>query len=121
MQRPFFKELGLDLTGYFQGTLNLLIHPYAFSMKKPQYTFRHVQWTDKHPPEDFSFSFCHVEFESSKYAGWVYYPHPETKERHFQDSGIIEIITSFIPNVTYGAMMHVILNSNEVEVFELRG
>jgi hypothetical protein len=83
-QRPIFKERGLDLAGYFNGTLNIDIHPHSFMMMKPQYTFQHVEWTDLHPPEHFSFSRCQVIYKDHEYDGWVYYPHPETKKRNFQ-------------------------------------
>ena len=53
-QRPLFKARGLDLDGYFNGTLNIDIRPLTFTMLKPQYTFEHVAWTDLHPPETFS-------------------------------------------------------------------
>src|SRR5512141_2547983 len=84
-QRPLFKERGLDLSGYFDGTLNIDIRPYEFSLLKPEFTFKNVEWTDLHPPEHFSFSHCRVLYESDKYEGWVYYPHPETKKRNFQE------------------------------------
>src|SRR5512135_2302200 len=74
-QRPIFKRRGLDLAGYFNGTLNVDIRPYIFRMVKPEYTFRHVAWTDLHPPEDFSFSRCRVVHRDLEYDGWVYYPH----------------------------------------------
>src|ERR1051325_3185895 len=92
MQIPFFKERGLDLSSFFKGTLNISIHPYMFSLKSPEYTFRSVEWTSLHPPEDFSFSHCYVIIQNNEYEGLVYYPHPETKIRNFQDPSIIEVI-----------------------------
>jgi hypothetical protein len=41
-QTPLFQELGLDLSSYFKGTLNVDISPYTYYMKKPQFTFRKV-------------------------------------------------------------------------------
>jgi len=34
-QKPIFKSRGLDLDGYFNGTLNIDIRPYAFQLIKP--------------------------------------------------------------------------------------
>src|SRR5512140_1196692 len=42
-QRPIFQERGLDLSGLFNGTLNIDIRPYEFKMLKPEFTFRNVE------------------------------------------------------------------------------
>ena len=115
-QRPIFRSRGLDLDGFFNGTLNLDIRPHAFRMLRPQFTFRQVHWTDLHPPEDFSFSSCKVIFEGIEYHGWVYYPHPETKVRHFQNPSLLEVIARFIPGLRYGNTVEVHLNPEEIEV-----
>ena len=46
-QQPIFKWRGLDLSGYFNGTLNIDIRSHAFKLMKPEYTFQHVEWTDR--------------------------------------------------------------------------
>lgn len=117
-QRPLFKARGLDLDGYFNGTLNIDIHPLTFTMLKPQYTFEHVTWTDLHPPETFSFSRCQVIFRELTYAGWVYYPHPETKLRHFQNPSLLEVIALPIPEIRYGEDVQVRVNTEEMLVSE---
>lgn len=116
MQIPFFKALGLDLTPFYWATLNISISPKVFAIKAPQYTFRGVAWTSKHPPEDFSFSRGGVLFGGARYEGWVYYPHPETKKRHFQDPTIVEIIAPHIDGIEYGAHVDIELNADEVSV-----
>jgi hypothetical protein len=113
-QRPLFKARGLDLDGYFNGTLNIDIRPLTFTMLKPQYTFEHVAWTDLHPPETFSFSRCQVIFRELAYAGWVYYPHPETKLRHFQNPSLLEVIALPIPQIRYGEDVQVRINLLEI-------
>src|SRR3990170_889604 len=75
-QRPIFKKLGLDLSGCFNGTLNIDIRPLTFKLIDPEFTFHNVEWTDLHPPEHFSFSRCQVLYGNSGYEGWLYYPHP---------------------------------------------
>ena len=116
MQAPFFRQLGLDLSPFYWGTLNISISPHTFAMKAPQYTFRSVQWTSQHPPEDFSFSPCRVLFGGARYEGWVYYPHPETKKRHFQDPSLIEIIAPRIPGIQYGDAVDIELSTAEISV-----
>jgi hypothetical protein len=115
-QRPFFKAGGLDLNDYFNGSLNVDIRPFEFTMLKPAFTFHHVEWTDLHPPEHFSFSRCRVLFNGADYDGWVYYPHPETKLRHFQNPSLLEIIAMEIPEIQYGDAVDVMLNPDEIAV-----
>ncbi len=115
-QKPFFKALGLDLYEYFNGTLNISIAPLEFEMVRPEFTFELVEWTDLHPPETFSFSRCKVFFKGVEYAGWVYYPHPETKKTHFQNASLIEVITYEIPDIQYGDKLEIEVNADEIHV-----
>ena len=117
-QRPFFKVRGLDLEPYFNGTLNIDIRPNTFKLVKPEFTFQYVEWTDLHPPEHFSFSRCRVIYKDIEYEGWVYYPHPETKIRHFQDPSLLEVIAVPIPDIKYGDELDVLLNPEEIHVME---
>ena len=117
-QRPLFKERGLDLSACFNGTLNIDIRPITFKLVKPEFTFQHVEWTDLHPPEHFSFSRCKVIHKDIQYEGWVYYPHPETKLRHFQNPSLLEVIAVHIPDIKYGDELDVLLNPEEIHVME---
>ena len=119
-QRPFFKSRGLDLSNFFNGTLNIDISPHEFKLIKPEFTFQHVEWTDLHPPEHFSFSRCRVIFKEVEYDGWIYYPHPETKLRHFQNPSLLEVIAMEIPGIKYRDELDVLVNLQEIEVQEER-
>jgi hypothetical protein len=92
------------------------IRPFEFAMVKPEFTFQHVEWTDLHPPEHFSFSRCKVIFRDVDYDGWVYYPHPETKLRHFQNPSLLEVIAMKIPDIQYGDELDVVANSEEIMI-----
>lgn len=116
MQLPFFKQRGLDLSCYYSGTLNIDISPYTFKMKKAELHFPKVEWTQKHPPEDFSFSQCRVIHNSKTYDSWIYYPHPETKIRHHQNDSLIEVIAPHIPRLQYGDKIELEIRFDEVEV-----
>ncbi len=116
LQKPFFKQRGLDLSAYKNGTLNISISPHVFTMRSPEYTFPKVEWTSAHPPETFSFSRCSVSFAGIRYEGWVYYPHPETKERNFQDPSVVEVITARVPGITYGDAVELYLNADEITI-----
>ncbi len=37
MQTPFFQKLGLDLSAFFPGTLNISISPKTFTLQQPEY------------------------------------------------------------------------------------
>jgi hypothetical protein len=115
-QRPLFKVRGLDLDGYFNGTLNIDIRPATFKMLKPELTFPLVEWTDLHPPETFSFSRCRVLYQNVEYDGWVYYPHPETKLRNFQNPSLLEVIARSIEGIRYGEPLSAWVNTDEIEV-----
>ena len=115
-QKPIFKARGLDLEGYFNGTLNINLRPFTFKLIKPEFTFRNVEWTDLHPPENFSFSRCKVIYKEIEYEGWVYYPHPETKLRHFQDPSLLEVIALPIPEIKYGDEVQVCIHPDRIEV-----
>jgi hypothetical protein len=109
-QVPIFKAHGLDLDGCFLGTLNIDISPLAVELVKPEFTFRDVRWTDLHPPEHFSFSRCEVDSAGVRYPGWIYYPHPETKRRHFQEASLLEVIAAHIPHLHPGDVVDVYVN-----------
>ena len=114
MQTPFFQQLGLDISCFFPGTLNIKISPYKFKLYNPQYTFETVQWNPHSPAETFSFSFCQVVYKQTNYTGLIYYPHPETKIGHFQDKFILEVISLPIPNIDYGDRIELAINRREI-------
>jgi hypothetical protein len=115
-QIPIFKTRGLDLSGYYRGTLNVDITPATFDLENPEFTFREVRWTDLHPPEHFSFSRCSVKYVGVEYKGWIYFPHPETKRRNFQNPSLLEVIADEIPQVRYGDALEVLVNPKRVSV-----
>ncbi|MGB3693834.1 MAG: hypothetical protein WA865_15425 [Spirulinaceae cyanobacterium] len=117
IQLPFFQKLGLDLSPYYLGTLNISIAPHSFAIKQPQYTFKKVKWHPDYPPEDFSFSPCQVIVENINYSGFIYYPHPETKIGHFQDDSILEAIALPIPNLNYGDSLQLVVDKREIIIY----
>ncbi|MFA3792703.1 hypothetical protein AB6T38_16475 [Aliiglaciecola sp. SL4] len=102
MQKPFFKDLGLDLSQCFNGTLNVQLAVSGFKILHPSFCFENVTWAQGFNPETFSFVKCQITFQGQNYSAWVYYPHPETKTLHFQQSNLIEILAPPIDNIYYG-------------------
>jgi hypothetical protein len=117
MQTPFFKALGLDLTPFFAGTLNINISPNQFELISPQYTFGKVQWAAGFSAEDFSFSPCQVTYQHTNVDSLIYYPHPETKIGHFQNAAIVEVIAPWIPGLNYGDRLILSINPEQVRIF----
>lgn len=116
MQKPFFEALGLDLSGFHEGTLNIDIAPLRFRLVEPEHTFRRVEWTHLHPPEDFSFSHCRILHAGREVEGWIYTPHPGTKADHFQPPTMIEVLAPFLPGIAYGDEVTLRLTRGQVEV-----
>ena len=115
-QLPHFRNRGLDLTKFYLGTLNISIAPLRFSVTRPSYRFEHVDWSSAHPPETFLFSSCRVIFRSTCHDAWLYYPHPETKARHFQSESTMEVITQWIAGVTTGTHLEIDVNAEEIAI-----
>ena len=116
MQLPFFQKLGLDLSSFFLGTINISIAPNTFKLVKPKHTFPHVKWHPDYDAETFSFSPCRLLHQGNSYQGLIYYPHPETKIGHFQDDSILEAIAPKIPDLNYGDRITLEIDPQEIEL-----
>ncbi len=116
LQLPFFRRLGVDLSQFYLGTLNVSIAPRSVYLHKPSYTFRSVCWSPDHEPEDFSFSPCQVAHRGRWHAGFIYYPHEETKPRHHHAPSTIEIITDHLSGIEYGTAIDVLVRRDEVTI-----
>jgi hypothetical protein len=46
----------------------------------------------------------------------VYYPHPETKLRHFQNPSVLEVIAMPIADLVYGESLQLLINSQEISL-----
>ncbi|MBS7806101.1 hypothetical protein [Variovorax sp. PCZ-1] len=105
MQAPFFKALGLDLSDCFSGTVNVDISPQSWQLLSADHCFEHLRWTHLHPPETFSFAALEVQWQGAWHAGWLYYPHPETKQTHFQSRSVMELILPELAGLTTGSVL----------------
>ncbi len=102
MQIPFFRELGLDLSGYHPGTMNVDCAPLRFRPGPDALLFENVKWHPDMPAETFSFARAALVHRGVRYPAWIYWPHPETKPEHFQPGGVAEVIAPRIPGLAYG-------------------
>jgi hypothetical protein len=101
-QVPIFLERGLDLRRFHLGTVNVDITPYRLVPVAPAFSFEDIAWTDRIPPETFSFFHCLLRVGEKSREGWIYLPHPETKVEHVQAESVVEIITGHIAGVAPG-------------------
>ena len=88
MQAPFFKERGLDLSGFHRGTLVIGCSA-EISNSQCSSSFLIGSVDVQTPAEHFSFSACWLTFRNQRYAGLILLPHPETKARHHQNDSVI--------------------------------
>ena len=102
LQKPFFKALGLDLTSFFDGTINIALDVDNVELVFWHHQFNQVKWIANFPAENFRFLKCHLLVNDHLYDGYIYQPIKETKIGHFQKENILEIISEYIPNVQYG-------------------
>jgi hypothetical protein len=103
MQLPFFKALGLDLSAYHPGTLNVSIAPLTCRVVKPKLTFRNLKWHPVEPAEDFSFFDVTLHRDDAPpVRGLIYFPHPDTKPEHFQKPDVLELLLPLTAGLTYG-------------------
>ena len=103
MQTPHFLTRGFDLEPFHLGTPNVTIAPRSYRGAQARYTFRNVKWHPTEPAEDFSFFDIRLVIPTAPaVAGFIYYPHPETKPEHFQQPDVLELLLPFVPGLRYG-------------------
>jgi len=103
MQQPYFLARGLDIGVFHRGTLNVSIAPMHYRVVQPRLTFRDVQWHPIDPKEDFSFFDVRLLRPGlPPIDGLVYFPHPDTKPKHFQAPDVLELLFPFVEGLHYG-------------------
>ena len=117
MQYPFFKRGGLSFQGMHAGTINISIAPKEFCILRADYTFYNIKWRSNHPVENFSFVRCFIVFGNNRYPGFIYFPHPETKQGVFSGFSLIEVLTRFIPGISYGQKISCVFSSAQIKIF----
>jgi hypothetical protein len=110
LQAPYFAARGIDLSPFFAGTLNLEAARGHWRLRDPDARVEALEWTDRHPPETFSFWHCRLRVPAAAAAvgsaglgALIYYPHPETKRAHHQAPSCLELLAPWIPGLHPGA------------------
>ena len=116
LQWAHFEGAGLNLRGFYRGTVNVSVAPFRPRPVAARLTVRKVQWHEHCPPEDFSFFDVRVAFaDGSPVEALVYWPHPETKPDHFQDPHVVEILAPFTDGVEVGSRARVWGDERQIE------
>ena len=100
-----FFERGLDLSGYFNGTINADISPRRFEIRRPLLTLFDIKWHPDMPAENFSFCPAVLRLSGgSPVPALVYYPRPETKAAYvaMPPDNLIEILAPPLDGVRTG-------------------
>ena len=108
LQTPYFAARGIDLSNCWPGTINLSFAPHEVKLHSADYCFPDLLWTEHHPPETFSFWRIEVMQPSGQsVSAWLYYPHPETKARHWQPATVVEVLAPRLDGLTPGCELAV--------------
>ena len=118
LQLPLFNAAGVPVDGFFAGTINVSIAPKRYRILEVPFQLESVCWTDQHPPEDFFFWKCELVHNGSTHSALIYMPSPETKQEHFQQDSILEILAQPISNLEYGDRVEIKLPDGQIELFE---
>ena len=102
LQTPFFKERGVDIGGFFPGTVNVHVAPLMPKSIIYDTTLRQVDWHKSISPEDFSFLALQLRFQGTVYPAMLYYPHPDTKAGQFLPQDVLEVLAPEITGLVYG-------------------
>jgi hypothetical protein len=119
MQRPYFEKAGVDFSNIYSATLNVNITSGTVCLISPFLLLKDVKWSSENSAETFSLFSCNLIVDEKEYSAYVYYPHPETKLGHFQDSGTLEILSEYIEHVPYGTKLKVVFSSSVARCINL--
>jgi len=102
LQTPLLAEHGIDLSAYHPGTLNLAFDDSRWRLRHPDAHVAQLAWSDRHPPETFSFWRVQLRWQGcdGPVAGLIYWPHPETKQRHHHSADRLELLVPWIDAIT---------------------
>lgn len=114
MQKPWLEDAGVKLDGAYLATLNIDIAPFQLQFLKPYITLENIKWHTGTPAESFLIGRCILHINNQDIKGYVYLPLPATKTQHFQSDNVVDVVTSFIPNVAYGDSITISFIDNEI-------
>jgi hypothetical protein len=121
LQKPRFKELGLDIDHCYSGTINLSIAPNTFEIIKPEFFLKEIIWKEGRKPENFLICRCIIVHGPKLSDGFVYYPDPSTKVASPDNPNHLQLLAPYIEGLSYGARLSVLLRSREIRIIKRDG
>ena len=97
LQAPLFARHGIDLSPYQQATLNLDFSPGEWRLRQPDHQVEQLLWSDRHPPETFSFWRCRLQPLDERITPVDAYIHSPPPEPH---------LCHYLPSPPPGALPH---------------
>ncbi|MDX2189927.1 MAG: hypothetical protein SFY32_08695 [Bacteroidota bacterium] len=117
MQIPFFKKLGLELSNFYPGTLNIDISPFQFRILQPKHFFKNINWSPFIPPENFYFFDVSLRYNNLIYNGLIYMPDPATKTDHPQKPSMLELVMPKIDELKYGEAVEIEVLDTQIQIY----
>jgi hypothetical protein len=108
LQQPFFQARGVDISGYFAGTVNVDLAPHALYPTGDVFDGV-LQWFEG-LEEHFLLSTVELEVKGQVYSGLWYYPDPATKVVHFQHATVVELLMPWIQGLATGDIVKVTID-----------
>ncbi|NMP32343.1 hypothetical protein HII17_12295 [Thalassotalea sp. M1531] len=112
LQAPYFKDQGINLDGFYKGTINAEFNCDVITIDKYDYKVDQLTWCQGVAPETFIFISCKVQFKEKHYPAFIYHPIGETKIGHLQPQNCLEIVAPFINGLEYGSQAKLVISNN---------
>ena len=117
LQYPVFKEMGLDLSHCYGGTLNLSIAPKNYKIITPKFNLKDVDWYPaRGQTENFLICDCAIKIGEGYISTYVYQPDPSTKIEYFDDPQALQIISPYIDGLDESKPIEIFLSSKQIEI-----
>jgi hypothetical protein len=100
-QFPHFVAAGIPVEGLYRGTLNLDLF-LALQPIEPRWSVQHLTWLADYPAETFAFFEARIEVRGEVHPALVYRPDPTTKPEFHQPTTVLEVLTTFLPDLQPG-------------------
>ena len=109
LQKPHFKQRGIDLTHCFNGTINVAFNVQQVAILRSHHHIEQLKWYQHWPAEDFDFVKCELCFNLQRVTGFIYQPSPTTKIDHYQPANVLELLAPKLDGLVYGSKLELLV------------
>jgi hypothetical protein len=111
LQKPHFHKAGVpNILDMFNGTINVNIAPQQFQITQPDHEVT-CTWFENFT-ETFWLVRAHIVHQDTTQRGYLYYPCPSEVKSHKDTT--MEILTGYIPRVSYGDSVKIYMSNKKV-------